>query len=1072
MFKKFLGLSALALMAAIIPAYAQPNGETPRWMRYASISPDGETISFTYRGQIFVVPADGGLAVPLTTAGNFSYGAIWAPDSERLAFATDINGNTEIYLTDFSGTLERRTWSSFGEQPSSFSPDGEQILYSRIALGDAERSVQTALSSKPQLFAQSVETGRETLVLPNYASDARWNTAMDKLAYSFDPAGDRAERQHRVTANARQIYMYSPATGNHERLFNVDGVDRYNPVWSPDNSAIYYLAEGTGTLNVWRYSFADKTEEQVTQFHGTQVIDLSIADNGMLAFIHDGRIYTISAGETEPQPLEVLTLEQLASLDVNVPLLGSDEFVSSPDGNHFAIARYGNIFLVDTTGKVQQLTETPEEERNVSFSPDGQALTYASERDHQWGLYRIALTSAGAGEGESFVEEKLYVPEEGNAFQPLYSPDGSKIAFIADRREVQVLNLATKAVTKLFAPSDYNSSYREDDIWFSWAPTSDQILTRWRTIGSGGDNSKAAVVPADGSAPPQHVTQALNVSFNGQWSTDGSQIFVQSAVDTAWSAQLHIETLDLYRIFVSAQARADFIDLADGTVDFAERGPKRYVPEAERASRLETHIGGHLDYYYLEANGTGLIGVDRIDDTHFLIQRIDLADGSAETIQIVEAPGTVGFSHVAATDVIDFKADDEIVRVSVYSPNGTEHIAINHVASFNLDAHRRAAFEQAWSHLKYNFYSADLEGRDWDAIGAKYRSYLGSINSTRELSDLVRAMYGELSASHLFSNSVIFEGNVAGIGSQSDVLGVYFDYGFEGPGLRVAALLPGGPLDRASLGVNAGDVITSINGKQIPDLGGTGRLLDRNSGREVSLGIAKANGEDQRTVSVHPISAFDEYELARERWRDSRREMVSRLSNSCVVYQYVPDMDEPSYRRLVGRLTGMRDVAKAALIDVRSNGGGNLTRELMTLLSGEAYSVTGRDDGPKVQDPNNRWIGPSAILVDSYGYSDGTMFPQAYHDTKLGLIVGDAVLNTGTYVSSYKSKIVRGFEYAMPTLPIRNLDGHLYENSIIQPDIHVPFDPNSVGFNTDPQLEAAVAALMEQIGADSDCRLP
>jgi tricorn protease len=193
------------------------------------------------------------------------------------------------------------------------------------------------------------------------------------------------------------------------------------------------------------------------------------------------------------------------------------------------------------------------------------------------------------------------------------------------------------------------------------------------------------------------------------------------------------------------------------------------------------------------------------------------------------------------------------------------------------------------------------------------------------------------------------------------------------------------------------------------------------------------------------------------------------MSNGCVAYQYVQAMDEPSYTGLLGHFTAMRETAKAALVDIRTNGGGNLTREMMTYLTGEAYSLTGRDNGPKAYDPNNRWVAKSALVVDSYVYSDATIFPQAYRDANVGIIVGDTVLNTGTYVSGFESAVLPGFTYNMPTLPVRQLDGTYYENRIIEPDIAVPFDPNEAGIGVDPQLEAAVQALMVDIGEDTVC---
>ena len=147
MFNRGMAVSAMALLLAVGPALAQEEtgpssmGEKPIWVRYPAIAPDGETLSFTYRGRIFVVDAQGGLAVPLTANGTYSHNAIWSADSERLAFASDLNGDDDVYVSDFSGTLQRLTWSAAAEVPTSFSPDGKDILYTAPRLGDAELSV-------------------------------------------------------------------------------------------------------------------------------------------------------------------------------------------------------------------------------------------------------------------------------------------------------------------------------------------------------------------------------------------------------------------------------------------------------------------------------------------------------------------------------------------------------------------------------------------------------------------------------------------------------------------------------------------------------------------------------------------------------------------------------------------------------------------------------------------------------------------------------------------------------------------------------------------------------------------
>lgn len=1074
---------AILALASALPALGQDTGdilslgEKPIWVRYPSIAPDGETLSFTYRGRIFVVDAEGGLAVPLTANGAYSHSAVWSPDSERLAFASDLNGDDDVYMTDFAGSLQRMTWSSAGESPTQFT--GGEILYNSLRLGDAEQSVQAALLNEPQLYSVSVQSGREALVLPNLAIQAKWNKEGTRLVYTYNPSADPYDRQHRVAPNARQLWIYDKVSGVHERVFAADGVDRHNPVWSADGEELYYLSEASGWLNVWRVDLATGEEVQLTEFEGDPVRDLSVADDGTIAFANRGRIYVQRETGGEPRAIEVMTLEQRAERHDNFRAVSNQEFVSSPDGQHFAIVANADVFIQDTDGNFRQVTATPGEERNIAFSPDGEMLVYAAQRNHQWGLYVVAL---GAGEddklADNYTETALYVPETGNAYQPSFSPDGQKIAFVADRREIKVLDLQSGDVTALFGEDDYNSVYKDGDMGFSWSPTSQDLVVNWRSIG-GSQTNRVAVVPADGSAPPRPLGAVPNL-YGAFWSLDGTQIIGMTTLYGARNAQLAALDADLYRIFLSEAARQDFMAAAEGDAPASDDDnagptePMRYALDGFRPARLEGRLTDDLDHTGIVVplpDQENLLAVSAVDDSIFELDVVSLADGSITTIGTFEAPDLQSISFVGALGVLDAKVPGRILRIPLSAPNQVSTIASNLFFARDAQAARVAAFEQAWADAEYRYYDSNHEGRDWAAIGDKYRAYLGSIASDRELRELISAMYGELSGSHMFVSYGGAETARADLGNSNDALGVYLDHNYTGPGRRVAAILPGGPLDRRSVDIQPGDIITAINGRPVPEAGGLDRLLDLNVGRPAQVVVTDATTREERSYSVRPISLGDEAVLAKARLLDARRELVERLSNGCIAYQYIPAMDNEAYLNLLGNLTAARGVAKAALVDVRSNIGGNLTRELITLLSGEAYGGMGVAGGPMESEPNNRWIWPSAVVADSFSYSDGSVFPQAYQDTGIGPLVGDIMLNTGTAVDYVESAIVLGLVYGIPVLPYRRADGRYYENNVITPDLPVPFDPNKVGLNTDPQLEAAIDALMEQIGADTDCRL-
>lgn len=1087
MLKQIAALLAAGLALAPLAARADFTGEPARWVQNPALSPDGKLLAFTHRGQVFLTDNDGGLAFAVSPAGSYSHDVVWSADSKHLAFASDINGDDDVYLADFSGKLQRMTFSSAPEIPTSFSPDGQSILYTATRLGDARRSVQAALSRKPQLYAVTLANGRERLLLPNLARQASWNPDASRLVYVYDPSADPAERQHRVAANARQLWFYDKARDQHDPVFGADGIDRLNPHWSQDGKALYYLSEASGWLNVWHLDLASGKESQLTFFSDSPVRDLSLALDGSFAFSYNGQVYRQATGAAKPEQVEINTLEQSLNQLANYVSETTQDFQSSPDGQFFAQIANTDVFLVDLKGNYRQLTRTPGEEREIAFSPDGKMLAYAAMRDHKWGIYGIDLSADQQQSrlGLSHQEIPLVVSSDSNARHPLFSPDGSKLAFWSDRREIKVLDLASGRIATLYRPQDYNSDYFDNEDDFIWSPTSKDLLVQWRSV-DGSLTNRVAIVPADGSAPMQVLLAAIPNFYNPLWSSDGTQLIGQTTLFASRSANLQADRsqLDLYRIFLSEQARQDFLASLDVEPKPDEQPPvvaQRYPPLGPRERLLEGRLAGNLprpEVLAMSPDGKHIITVTPRDNL-LAVSLISLADGSSHeftTIPVADPKLVQFIRYNGKGQVVDIKTAHQIIRVPLANPDQRQEIPLNINLVRDEDAAITAAFEQAWADVNDRYYDADHEQRDWLKIGDKYRNFLPSIAGTRDLSKLLAAMFGELSASHLFVSAAAQNPGQKGIGTQNDALGLYQDYDYQGEGVKIAAILPGGPLDRQKFNLQPGAIITSINGQKVPAAGGLDRLLDANGGRKLVVGIAdgrpgtKATAE--RQIEVTPIGWKAELDLSQQRLIEARRAEVARLSRQCIAYQHLGAMDNDNYLGLLGTLSGARDLARAALIDVRSNTGGNLTTHLISLLNGRPAFRFGMDARPQLTGPQQDWLWPSAVLVDSFSYSDGSIFPQAYQEQKIGRLVGDVLLNTGTGVHYVNSHIMPGLEYGIPVLPFRHLDGRKYENEVITPDIVVARDPNLLAVDSDPQLEAAVASLMHEIGPDSDCRLP
>ena len=78
-----------------------------------ALSPDGKKVAFTVRGKIFAASSkDGGSAQRVASAGLTEQQPVWAPDSRRLAYGDDRDGNYNLYLYDFVSHDERKLTSS------------------------------------------------------------------------------------------------------------------------------------------------------------------------------------------------------------------------------------------------------------------------------------------------------------------------------------------------------------------------------------------------------------------------------------------------------------------------------------------------------------------------------------------------------------------------------------------------------------------------------------------------------------------------------------------------------------------------------------------------------------------------------------------------------------------------------------------------------------------------------------------------------------------------------------------------------------------------------------------------
>ncbi|MDE5942241.1 MAG: peptidase S41, partial [Muribaculaceae bacterium] len=475
----------LAALTAVLGAGAAD--AEALWMRDVKISPDGTTIAFTYKGDIYAVDADGGKARRLTSKESYETTPIWSPDGKHIAFASDRNGNYDIYLMDADGgNIRRLTTNSANEIPETFSPDGGEVWFS-AAIQNPQSSAMYPSARMTELYAVKTTGGKSRQIvgtpvqMPSFTPDG-------KTMFYQDVKGFEDEwRKHHTSSVTRDIWSYDMATGRHQNITDRAGEDR-NPVVSPDGKTVYILSERDGsTFNVWAFPLGSPADAvKVTDFATHPVRFLSIGSNGKMAFTYDGAIYTMDNGRGTPRRLTVdvtgVEPEDVVKKDVR-----PGGAVVSPDGKMVAFVSRGDVFVTSVEYPTTvQVTHTPAAERHLSWGSDNRTLYYTSERSGHKNIYRATIDrkdDPNFANATSIKEEAMFDVRPGARItdatdeysHPMISPDGKKMAFVKNRNKIMVMNLATRGVRQLTDGETYPG--QDDEMVAVWSPDS-----RWLAI--------------------------------------------------------------------------------------------------------------------------------------------------------------------------------------------------------------------------------------------------------------------------------------------------------------------------------------------------------------------------------------------------------------------------------------------------------------------------------------------------------------------------------------------------------------------------------------------------------------
>ena len=1075
---------ALVLFLLLAPT-ARARAEEARWIRYPAVSPDGSQVAFCARGDLWVVAIGGGAARPLTAHVAHERSPVWAPDGKSLAFASDRHGNYDVFVVGVEGGAARRlTWHSSDDEPSDFAPDGSAVLFS----SRRQDAPQVAIGSSflPELYLVPATGGRPRQVLTTPALSARYHPDGRQLAYEDRKGYENEWRKH------------DTETGRHTPLTTDPHEDR-DPRWSSDGATLFFLSERSGSFEVWQRSLSgDAAPTQVTRMGPHPVRFLSVAGDGRLVFTYAGDLWTLTPeGEPTRIPVSIGTDDHVNAVRRLVESKGATEFAVAPEGEEVAFVLRGEVFVTsvehDTT---KRLTHTVEQERGLSWMPDGRSLVYASERDGSWNLYRATL----AREAEerwalaTRVDETPLLVTDDETFAPEVSPDGRRVAYLRGRDAIAVLDVES-GESRTLVPADRNYSYTDGDIAFEWSPDGRWLaftmMETGRWIGGIG------VVDLE-SGEIVNVTRSGYEEGDPHWNRDGTVLTFSSdrhgrRNHASWGSESDVLGLYLTEAaFDRARLSQEELEALEGdnTDEEGERPRKKKAKEPpapveidfdgleDRVRRLTIHaapLGDHV----LSPDGETVIYVARVGETWGLWTnhiresetkrvlelgkerpgRLELAS-DGETVFVLRGNGTIAKAELQGLGRKQSRGEDSDGGGAGRRGHG-EGVAYEARLTVDGPAERRHLFEHVWRQARDKFYDPELHGVDWEGLAAHYAAFLPHVANGPDFAELLSEMLGELNASHTGARYRPRDRE----GDETAALGLLYDTAWKGDGLRVAEVLDKGPADKATSTIAAGTIVTAIDGVPLSGNVNPWSLLDRKAGRPVLLTLASEVEGEGREEVLKPITLREESDLLYERWVRGREELTDRLSAGRIGYVHVRGMGDGSFRRIYRDALGKHGAKEALVLDTRFNGGGWLHDDLVTFLGGEEYAwfvPRGKARGLMGAEPARRWARPVAVLQNEGNYSDAHFFPYAFSTLKLGKLVGTPVAGTATAVW-WERLMDPDLVFGIPQVGMQTEEGRYLENLQLDPDVLVFNDPESVARGEDKQLEAAVRVLLEDL---------
>jgi len=1060
-----------------------------------ALSPDRKEIAFVSGGDIWTVPATGGVASLLVSHPANEARPLYSPDGKQLAFISARTGNGDIYLLTFaSGELKRLTFDDAPDQLDGWSRDGRWVYFT---------SGSKEVGGLGDIFRVSVSGGTPMQVSADrYTNEYFAAPSPDGGTLAFTARGIasgqwwRKGHSHIDESEIWLLRSFDSANDSYERVTPAGGARDLWPMWSADGQTLFYVSDRVdagnkqGAQNVWSISLGHGSPKRLSNFADGRVLWPSISYDGReIVFEHDFRIWKLDTQSGKASEVDIQRRGAAAGSGVEHLRLTDQisELELSPDGKKVAFVVRGEVFAASAAdgGDAARVSVSSADEYQVTWSPDSRRLVYVSDRGGTPHLFIYDFSNN--------TESQLTNDPSDDA-APSFSPDGKLLAFFRGAKELRVLNLADKqergVATGVFERPpiipDRPIVWSPDSKWLAYLPVADNQFK----------NVNLVQVETAGGKPASFLANVFSNTLS--WSPDGTYILFDTGQRTESFQLARIDLIPRTPKFREDQFRDLFREetprnVAPGRQPVEPRpsATPTPTPEASPVSSPPPASGGKSAPKPVQVVFDGIrrrlsllpVGVDLNSQTIspdgkwvamvataanqsniYLYSLDELSRDPAVAKQLTSTPGS--------KSAIQFTPDSKELyylengRIGVVNLEGrTRSLAVTAEMDVDFSQEKMEVFRQAWSYLRDNFYDPNFHGANWDQVRTEYEPLIAGARTSDEMRRLLQLMVGELNASHLGAGAPPNPG-----AATTGRLGLRFDRReFETNGrLKITEVIP---LSPAALpgNINVGDYLLAVDGQAIERTTNLDELLNYKTGRRLSLSVSSsADGSGKREVAIRPVSGATERALLYRSWVEKNREYVSKASNGRLGYVHMIDMGSASLTQLYVDLDADNQGREGVVIDVRNNQGGFVNVYAIDVLARRGYltmTLRGQNGAPARTVLGQRALDrPTILVTNQHSLSDAEDFTEGYRALKLGRVVGEPT--AGWIIYTWNQSLIDGTAFRLPRMKITANDGTDMERNPRPVDVEVTRPIGETYTGKDSQLDAAVRELLKQLGTN------